>query len=71
MAERAGASSGCAMSATAPIHGNLEAYLNAGHLHIDGHDLGPAIAPVSDDGSTSGSRRVRAEHLPGRVCCVA
>jgi hypothetical protein len=34
------------MSATAPIHGNLEAYLNAGHLDIDGHDLGPAIVPV-------------------------
>lgn len=30
---------------------HLEAYLDdAGNLHVDGHDLGPGTASVSDDG---------------------
>jgi len=47
---------------------HLEAYLDAeGALHIDGQDLGPGTAPVSDDGEYEWFRTVPASELPRLV----
>ncbi len=35
-----------------------------GNLHIDGQDLGPATAIVSDDGEYEWFETIQAEHLP-------
>ncbi len=35
-----------------------------GNLHIDGQDLGPKTAPVSDDGEYKWFKTVRAEDVP-------
>jgi len=44
---------------------HLWAYLDdAGGLHIDGQDLGPATAVVSPDGEYEWFQTIRAEHLP-------
>lgn len=44
---------------------HLWAYLDdEGNLHIDGQDLGPATAPVSDDGEYEWFCTVRREDLP-------
>jgi hypothetical protein len=41
------------------------AYLdNEGNLHIDGQDLGPGTAPVSDDGEYEWFRTISHEDLP-------
>jgi hypothetical protein len=50
-------------------HGADARYLTAwiddgGNLHIDGHDLGPGTARVSDDGEHEWSRTIDAQHLP-------
>jgi hypothetical protein len=37
---------------------------DGGNLHIDGQDLGPAAAMVSDDGEYEWFQTIRAEHLP-------
>jgi len=45
-------------------HRHLEVYDDAaGDLHIDGQDLGPGTAPVSDDGEYEWFQVVRAEHV--------
>jgi hypothetical protein len=50
---------------------HLSAHLTAGgDLRIDGQDLGPATAPVSDDGEYEWTTTVRAEHLPGLVALL-
>jgi hypothetical protein len=44
---------------------HLLAYLdNEGNLHIDGQDLGPGTAPVSDDGEYEWFRTISHEDLP-------
>ncbi|MGC1184291.1 MAG: hypothetical protein WBA31_03955 [Candidatus Dormiibacterota bacterium] len=44
---------------------HLCAYLDdEGNLHIDGHDLGPATAVVSDDGEYEWFRTISNEDLP-------
>ena len=44
---------------------HLCAYLDdEGNLHIDGQDLGPATAPVSDDGEYEWFRTISHEDLP-------
>jgi hypothetical protein len=44
---------------------NLWAYLDdEGNLHIDGQDLGPATALVSNDGEYEWFETISAEHLP-------
>src|SRR5262249_4252245 len=44
---------------------HLCAYLDEeGHLHIDGHDLGPGTSMVSDDGEYEWFQKIDAEHLP-------
>lgn len=44
---------------------HLWAYLDEeGNLHIDGQDLGPATAPVSDDGEYEWFRTVSREDVP-------
>jgi hypothetical protein len=44
---------------------HLWAYVDAdGALHIDGQDLGPATAIVSDDGEYEWFTTIRAEHVP-------
>jgi hypothetical protein len=44
---------------------NLEAYLDeAGNLHIDGQDLGPATAPVSGDGEYEWFQIISVTELP-------
>lgn len=44
---------------------NLWAYVDeAGNLHIDGQDLGPATAIVSPDGEYEWSHIVEAHHVP-------
>jgi hypothetical protein len=44
---------------------HLCAYLDdEGNLHIDGQDLGPATAPVSDDGEYEWFRTIGHEDLP-------
>jgi hypothetical protein len=44
---------------------NLWAYLDdEGNLHIDGQDLGPATAFVSNDGEYEWFETISAEHLP-------
>jgi hypothetical protein len=48
-----------------PDSRHLEAYLDDdGNLHIDGHDLGPATAPVSNDGEYEWLEKVSAGDLP-------
>jgi len=43
----------------------LWAYLDEqGNLHIDGQDLGPSTAPVSDDGEYEWFKTIRAEDVP-------
>ena len=43
----------------------LEAYLDAtGDLHLDGQDLGPGTAPVSDDGEYEWFQRIAAADVP-------
>ena len=47
---------------------HLEAYLDdEGNLHIDGHDLGPGTAPVSDDGEYEWFETIAAVDLPRLV----
>lgn len=47
---------------------HLEAYLDEqGNLHIDGHDLGPRTAPVSDDGEYEWFETIAAADLPRLV----
>ncbi len=47
---------------------HLEAYVDeAGHLHIDGQDLGPGTAIVSDDGEYEWFETIDADHLPRLV----
>lgn len=44
---------------------HLAAYLDdAGRLHIDGQDLGPGTAPVSEDGEYEWFRTIAAADLP-------
>jgi len=44
---------------------HLWAYLDdQGCLHIDGQDLGPSTAIVSDDGEYEWFQTIKAEHLP-------
>jgi hypothetical protein len=44
---------------------HLEAYLDDdGNLHVDGHDLGPGTAPVSDDGEYEWFETIAAADLP-------
>jgi hypothetical protein len=48
-----------------PDSRHLEAYLDEeGNLHLDGHDLGPKTAPVSDDGEYEWFEKVAAADLP-------
>jgi hypothetical protein len=45
---------------------HLWAYLDeTGALHIDGQELGPGTAPMSDDGEYEWFQTIKAEHLPG------
>jgi hypothetical protein len=44
---------------------HLRAYLDDdGNLHIDGHDLGPGTAPVSNDGEYEWLEKISANDLP-------
>jgi hypothetical protein len=44
---------------------HLRAYLDDdGNLHIDGHDLGPGTAPVSNDGEYEWLEKISAADLP-------
>jgi hypothetical protein len=46
----------------------LRAYLDGeGNLHIDGQDLGPGTAIVSDDGEYEWFKKIRASDLPRLV----
>jgi hypothetical protein len=55
--ERAGNDSRC-----------LWAYVDdEGNLHIDGQDLGPSTAPVSDDGEYEWFQTIRCEDVPRLV----
>jgi hypothetical protein len=48
-----------------PNHRYLRAYLDTeGNLHIDGHDLGPLTATVSNDGEYEWFRTIHAKELP-------
>jgi len=52
----------------APDSRFLWAYLdNKGNLHIDGQDLGPKTAPVSDDGEHEFFMTIRAEDVSKAV----
>ena len=43
----------------------LSAYVDgAGGLHVDGHDLGPSTAPVSDDGEYEWFQTIHAADVP-------
>lgn len=47
---------------------NLWAYLDdEGNLHIDGQDLGPGTAPVSDDGEYEWFQTIAAADVPRAV----
>jgi hypothetical protein len=47
---------------------HLEAYLDdEGDLHVDGHDLGPGTAPVSDDGEYEWFETIAAADVPRLV----
>ena len=49
----------------------LWAYLDRrGRLHIDGHDLGPGTAPVSDDGEYEWFQTIAAEDVPRVVALL-
>jgi hypothetical protein len=49
-------------------HRYLDAWLDdAGNVHIDGQDLGPATAMVSDDGEYEWHRTIAARHRPRLV----
>jgi len=49
-------------------HRNLVVYLDElGQLHIDGQDLGPGTAPVSDDGEYEWFQTIAAADIP-RLC---
>src|SRR3954451_19199396 len=41
-----------------------------GALHIDGQDLGPGTAPVSDDGEYEWFQTIRPAHLPRLVALL-
>jgi hypothetical protein len=44
---------------------HLRAYLDdEGNLHVDGHDLGPATSPVSNDGEYEWIEKISADDLP-------
>ena len=48
-----------------PDSRHLSAYLDDdGDLHIDGHDLGPGTAPVSNDGEYEWHEKISADDLP-------
>lgn len=51
-------------------HRHLEAYLDERGLHIDGQDLGPGTAIVSDDGEYEWFSTIAAEHLPRLVALL-
>ena len=41
-----------------------------GDLVIEGHDLGPATAPVSDDGEYEWRRTIAARHIPAVIALL-
>lgn len=51
-------------------HRYLEAYVDQHGLHIDGQDLGPGTAIVSDDGEYEWFSTIAPEHLPRLVALL-
>lgn len=52
-------------------HRHLWAYVDdEGNLHIDGQDLGPGTAPVSDDGEYEWFKTIKAKDVPKVVALL-
>jgi len=52
---------------TGDDHRYLDAYLEGGDLHIDGHDLGPQTALISSDGEYEWWKTIDATDIPRLV----